>query len=176
MSRFNGFDCFGFSKHRGKNHTYFAGLDKNRRRSVGLMEGEDKSDLNQHEVAEGHSREHRRGFVCRTVSPKSPMGARDQGLITCGLERTRNLSLRKKILAKQFLLWPWWPRVGGEVQNVCWRSARLVMSDFLCGPAAVWGKSDQNLSDIRETIVLVSIAGNIRSIGVCNMLHTNWAS
>lgn len=66
------------------------------------MEGEDKSDLNQHEVAEGHSREHRRGFVCRTVSPKSPMGARDQGLITCGLERTRSLSLRKKYWQSSF--------------------------------------------------------------------------
>lgn len=40
-------------------HTYLAGLERNRRRSFGLMEGgKGKSDLELHDVARGHNREH----------------------------------------------------------------------------------------------------------------------
>ncbi|KAJ6132221.1 hypothetical protein N7471_007436 [Penicillium samsonianum] len=59
------------SQRQRGNHTYFAGLDKNRRRSVGLMEGEDKFGLDQHEVAEGYSREHRQGLSVGQSHPEA---------------------------------------------------------------------------------------------------------
>lgn len=46
------------------------------------------------------------------------MSARDQELIA-RLERIRSLSLKDIGERFFFLFWPWGPRVGGEVQNVC---------------------------------------------------------
>jgi hypothetical protein len=83
------FGNWRFSQDKGRNHTYFAGLDKNRRRSDGLMEGENKFGLDQHEVAKGHSREHRRGLSVGQSHPEAQWVPEIR--ITQWLERAKNL-------------------------------------------------------------------------------------
>jgi hypothetical protein len=98
------FGNWRFSQDKGRNHTYFAGLDKNRRRSDGLMEGENKFGLDQHEVAKGHSREHRRGLSVGQSHPEAQWVPEIR--ITQWLERAKNLS-HKRICEALFFFWPW---------------------------------------------------------------------
>lgn len=66
------------------------------------MEGENKFGLDQHEVAKGHSREHRRGLSVGQSHPEAQWVPEIR--ITQWLERARNLSLKRICEALFFLL------------------------------------------------------------------------
>lgn len=121
-------------------YTYFAGLDRNRRRSFGLMEDKKREVGSvKHVVAQGHNREHQRvrqrkvpGFV------EKAQGLPEVRLIA--RQRDWEKQMRSFQVLSQCSIRGLFSRTskgGATVKCLSFGQVWLAMSDFMCGPGLV---------------------------------------